>query len=100
MSFKTTSHFVSFLAVTANDHLGLNLHVGKKYPRTSKMFLKFFDEETSEGGEAFKAYQNKFVIHNTATTYFCHVLCEAYSDWIELWRVYLESDQDFCLQCE
>ena len=69
------------------------------------MFSKLFDGETSEGGEtsevgeAFKAYQNKFVIHNTATTYFSHVLCEA-SDWIELWRVYLESDQDFCLQCE
>ena len=37
------------------------------------MFPKLFDEETSEGGEALKAYQNKFLIHNTATTYFCHV---------------------------
>ena len=73
MSFKTTSRFVSFLAVTANNHLGLSLNVGKKYPSISKIFEKLFDEETTEGGEAFKAYQNTFLIPKKATTYFSHV---------------------------
>ena len=46
VSFKTTSRFVSFLAVTANNHLGLNLPVGKKYPRISKMFPKLWWRDT------------------------------------------------------
>jgi len=47
VSFKTTSRFVSFPAVTANNHLGLNQPVGKKYPRISKMFPKLWWRDKS-----------------------------------------------------